>query len=87
MEPIVEATTKPQAETAPDAASVAPQPSPTNGPVPKSLNDPIIPNHPLAPLAGKYAHEPLWDDFQEAIREYRQRVNKEEQNNNFFVTQ
>lgn len=75
---------KPQNAVTPEAVPVLPA-APINGHapeandhVPKSLNDPIIPNHPLARLAGKYADEPLWDDFQQAIQEYRQRVNQQE---------
>lgn len=30
-------------------------------------------NHPLASLFGKYANEPLWDDFEEALRKNRER--------------
>ena len=39
----------------------------------------VIENHPLAPLAGKYNDEPLWDDFLEAIQEYRQRMNEQDE--------
>lgn len=38
----------------------------------------IIDAHPLAPLAGKYYDEPLWDDFMKAIKEYRQEVDEQE---------
>ena len=32
----------------------------------------------VAPLAGKFNDEPLWDDYMEAIREYRKRVNEQD---------
>ena len=34
--------------------------------------------HPLAHLAGKYADEPMWDDYMQAIEEYRQSVDTQE---------
>lgn len=34
--------------------------------------------HPLAPLSGKYNNEPLWDDFMQAIREYRESLNEQD---------
>jgi hypothetical protein len=33
--------------------------------------------HPIAALAGKYADEPLWDEFLEAIEEYRRRIDEQ----------
>ena len=39
---------------------------------------PPIPNHPLAPFIGSFNDEPLWDEWQEAIRVYRQRMNEQQ---------
>lgn len=35
-----------------------------------------ITNHPLAALAGVFNDEPLWDEFLEATKEYRRRMNE-----------
>jgi len=32
--------------------------------------------HPLADLAGSFAGDPLWEEFQEAIREYRAGIDR-----------
>ena len=54
-----------------------PAPSqPSNGSQPGRMHDLTpIHNHPLAPLFGSFDDEPLWDEWMDEIRKYREQMN------------
>ncbi len=64
-------------ESSSDTAAVSPAPLLRGQQRPTPIGPPI-PNHPLAPLLGSFNDEPLWDEWQEAIRVYRQRMNEQQ---------
>ena len=45
-------------------------------PTAEPAGEALGPNHPLAPLAGKYNDAPWWDEYLAAIDEYRKEVNE-----------
>lgn len=48
----------------------------TMTPEPSRKGDALVDSHPLASVAGSFRSDPLWDEFQDAVRDYRRSIDE-----------
>ena len=68
--------TKPGAERPGKKSPIGRKPLSSESALQPETQEETVPNHPYASLSGAFAEEPLWDEFQTNIQEYRKSLNE-----------